>query len=220
MQGIVFTYRNKRERVGSKISKLVPELRRTVKKWGSVIIFSVTLVAGLACGCFTAGGLKPETLRNLDFFFTTNMPERLSGGALNAFAASFGSDFLFLLSAFLLGLSLWGIAVLPFLAFAKGYGIGVSAGYLLISYGLKGIVFYLVVILPGALLFSFALIYELSSAYYMFRRLFGSVFLKNSVGFKEPLKKYTKRGLKYLIVTFAASLIDTALWQGLAGIFF
>ena len=57
MQGIVFTYRNKRERVGSKISKLVPELRRTVKKWGSVIIFSVTLVAGLACGCFTAGGL-------------------------------------------------------------------------------------------------------------------------------------------------------------------
>lgn len=184
------------------------------------MFFASMLVAGLSLGCICSGELSSDAVKNLDFLFTVNMPERLSGGALNAFCAGFASDFLFLSAAFLMGLSLWGVAVLPMLAFFKGFGIGVSAGYLLTAYGFKGIMFYLFVLLPGIIIFSMALIYQLSSAYYMFKRFFFMIIGKTKHAFKEPFKKYLKSALKYLAVTFGASVLDAALWMCLAGLFF
>ena len=221
MQGLVFTYRKKRTRRSEKLREKAPEIKKALAKWGAVMFFSAALAGGLLCGCLTAGGLKPDTLKNLDFFFTTNLPDRLSGGALNAFTASFGSGFLFLLSAFLLGLSLWGAAAMPFVAFFKGYGVGVSAGYLLMTYGLKGLVFYLTALLPGIVVFSMALIYELGSAYHMYLKILKSLFSKACGSFfKDALREYSRRSLRYLAASLAAALIDTALWACLAGLFF
>ena len=178
------------------------------------------LVAGLTVGCVCSGGLSSGALRNLDFLFTTNMPERLSGGAWGAFCAGFASDFLFLLAAFLMGLSLWGAAALPFIAFFKGFGVGVSAGYLILSFGFKGVFFYISVLLPGIVISGMALIYELNAALGIFNTVCRALFKKAKAGFREPLRLYLRSGLKYLIVTFFAAVIDAVLWVSLAGLFF
>ena len=218
MQGIVFTYRRKkREKKPRERRRL--NIKPIVRKWGAIALFALCLAAGLAVGCYSAGGLSERSLKSLDFLFATNLPERLEGGALNTFFAAFGSDFLFLLCAFLSGLSLWGVAATPCVAFFKGYGVGVSAGYLLQSFGLKGIFFYITVLLPGAVLFSLALVYQLGGAFGLFRKMLAALF-SGDAEFKPALSSYLKRGLQYLLITFSASLLDMILWTCLAGLFF
>ena len=184
------------------------------------MLFSLMLVIGLTAGSFCSGNLSRDTLKSLDFLFATNMPARLSGGALGAFCAGFASDFLFLLAAFLMGLSLWGAAALPFIAFFKGFGVGVSAGYLLMTYGLKGFVFYISVLLPGIVISCVALVYELGVSLSVFLSILRNVLGRTSGGLKETLGRYLKSSLRYLIITFAASVIGSVLWVGLAGLFF
>ena len=65
------------------------------------------------------------------------------------FVACFASDFIFLAVVFLLGLAPWGIPFLPFVSAFKGFGTGLTAAYLIITYSLKGAGFYLLVVLPG-----------------------------------------------------------------------
>lgn len=220
MQGIVFTYRKRKSRNKTRQTYRKDGVKRFFRRWGGIIFFAVMFVLGLSVGCIMSSDLSDSTLKNLDFLFMTNMPERLSGGAINAFCAGFASDFLFLAAAFILGLSLWGVAALPFIAFFKGFGVGVSAGYLLTAYGFKGIVFYVTVLLPGIAVFAMALIYELNAALGIFRRLYLTLFGKAKRDFREPVRMYLKSSLKYLIITFAAAVVDAALWIGLAGLFF
>jgi len=219
MQGVIFTYRKRKQRDKQRLTLKKGELKAFVSKWGSAMFFAAMLVLGLGFGCACAGSLSESALKNLDFLFTTNLPQRLSGGAWGVFCAGFASDFLFLFAAFLMGMSLWGAAALPFIAFFKGFGIGVSAGYLLITYGLKGVLFYASVLLPGIVVFSVALVYELSAAYCLFKHLLRVLSGKTKSGFKEQFRLYLKSGLKYLALSFAAAVTDAVLWIGLAGVF-
>ena len=220
MQGIVFTYRKRKQSEKNRFIKTKKDVKSLLRKWGGVMLFSLMLVIGLTAGSFCSGNLSRDTLKSLDFLFATNMPARLSGGALGAFCAGFASDFLFLLAAFLMGLSLWGAAALPFIAFFKGFGVGVSAGYLLMTYGLKGFVFYISVLLPGIVISCVALVYELGVSLSVFLSILRNVLGRTSGGLKETLGRYLKSSLRYLIITFAASVIGSVLWVGLAGLFF
>lgn len=220
MQGIVFTYRKNKQHYKNRLIKKNKNFKSLFRRWGGVITFAFLLVFGLAAGCVSSGNLSSDTLKNLDFLFMTNMPQRLSGGAIGAFCAGFASDFLFLFSAFLMGLSLWGVAALPFISFLRGFGIGVSAGYLLITYGFKGLLFYIFVLLPGIVISATVLIYELNASLMFYISMCRKLFKKTSTDFREPIRLYMRRSLRYLIVTFIAALTDTVLWVGLAGLFF
>ncbi|MFQ9793142.1 MAG: stage II sporulation protein M [Acutalibacteraceae bacterium] len=61
-----------------------------------------------------------------------------------------GIIFLFLLFCFLCGLSIWGAYCVPLAPLFRGFGMGITAGYLYAAYGFQGFLFHLAVILPGA----------------------------------------------------------------------
>lgn len=214
MQGLIFTLKRRRGR-----ARGLPDIRTVLRRYGVTIVFSAVLAAGLLTGCLTSSSVGADTLKKLDLLFTTNMPDRLRGGALGAFCASFGSDFLFLLAAFLLGLCVWGIAGLPFVAFFKGYGIGVSAGYLFSAYGAKGVVFYLAVLLPGVCLFSMALVYELCASLDIYKRFMRALTKGVVTGLKSAFRLYLKKSAGYLITALFASVLDVLLWYALSGLF-
>ena len=56
----------------------------------------------------------------------------------------------FLLFCFLCGLSIWGAYCVPLAPLFRGFGMGITAGYLYAAYGFQGFLFHLAVILPGA----------------------------------------------------------------------
>ena len=157
MKSIVFTFGGQRSRHTS------ARCRYTcaglfMKRYGAIILFVSVYAAGLLLGSMSARRADSDLLGGLNFLFTTNLSARMNQPAFSTFATSFASDCLFLLCVFLCGLSPWGMALTIFAPAFKGFGVGLSAGYLFITYGLKGVGFYLLVILAGTFIFSFALV--------------------------------------------------------------
>lgn len=115
----------------------------------------LTVVIGAAAGAVSGKYADEQLMKQLDIIFLTNFRMRSDSGAVSVFAASFAADFIFLLVVFLSGLSLWGEFFVVFVPFLKGYGYGLTMGYAYSAFGLSGILYNLLIVLPGAFMFAF-----------------------------------------------------------------
>lgn len=223
MKGFVFSFTPGRERSKKPRSiRKFTDITQIVRRYGSVMLFTLMFAAGMLLGSITAGDAAPQLLNDLDFLFTTNLNSRLSQPMFATFAASFASNFIFLLFVFLCGLAPWGMVAMPFAPAFKGFGTGLSAGYLFITYGFKGVGFYLLVILGGTFLFCFALIIQCVQAHYLSCKLSRNIFAgSDSV---QPIsvfvRSYLLRSLYMLLLTAAAALVDMMLWKAFSHLFF
>jgi hypothetical protein len=64
-----------------------------------------------------------------------------------------------------------------------------------------------------------ALVYELSLSFGIFRRMASALFTSNKYGFRDAFAYFLRNSLRYLVVTFGASVLDALLWSVLAGLF-
>lgn len=112
---------------------------------------------GLLAGSFYINGKGTSVSDLPDLFFYNSVLTRLQGSGVSVFIASTASSFLFLAAAFILGLTIWGRGAELILPFLRGFGLGMTAGYLYSGIE-KGIAFYLLVILPGAVFYVTAII--------------------------------------------------------------
>lgn len=115
-----------------------------------LVLLAVVFLAGMAVGAVYARNADTQALERLDFLFAGNYKARMTSSFLSIFSASFASTFLFIFACFLCGLSLWGMLLIPFIPFFRGFGLGLTSGYLYAAYGGYGVLFNLAVILPGA----------------------------------------------------------------------
>lgn len=221
MKGLVFSFKKSGFRKRGIRDFTLSDLRYFFKRYGATTFFVLLLFVGLAFGAIYAKNADSDFLNSLDFLFTTNLDARLSQNAVGTFCACFASDFIFLITLYLLGLTPWGILFMPFLVMFKGFGTGLTAGYLFITNSLSGVGFYLLILLPGTFLFCISLVLFATSAFFFSKRMFFYTFGKTVP--KQPLRQgviaYSSRFMSSLIMTFCASLIDTALWTLFAGSF-
>lgn len=221
MKGVVFSLK-KSDFAGRNRRKItVSDLRYFFKRYGVMVMCVTLLFAGLIFGSAYAQNSTSSLLDSLDFLFTTNLDVRLSQNAAETFCACFASDFIFLFVVFLLGLAPWGIPMLLFVLFFKGFGTGLTAGYLYMAHSLKGVGFYLIVLLPGTFLFCMALSLFSTSAFYISKRMFFYTIGHNVPA--QPLRKgvinFCSRSMSSLIMTFFSALLDVVLWTLFAGVF-
>lgn len=197
------------------------DIKYFCKRYLKHCVFVLLLLIGLAVGAVFAGKADEQLINSLDFLFTTNISARLEQDVFGTFCACFASDFIFLISIFLLGMAPWGIPVIPFVILFKGFGVGITAGYLISLHSLAGVGFYLLIILPGTFLFCFALILMSVHSFYfstkMFRQLVGKA--NEFTVMSESLKKYMSQSMTVLIMTFFAAILDTVLWLMFSGAF-
>lgn len=221
MKTLVFSL--KKSRAGKKSFKRITfsDVRYFLKRYGITVLFSSVLLFGLVSGSVYAQSSDSGFIASLDFLFTTNLDARLAQNPAGTFCACFASDFIFLFSAFLLGLSPWGAFIMPFLLMFKGFGTGITAGYLFYVHQFAGIGFYLLILLPGTFLFCAALIRFCSNAFVFSKDMISTVFGKypQSVSMRGRTLAFASRFTASLIVTFLAALTDAALWTLLAGVF-
>lgn len=221
MKGIVFSF-NRKKREKRNLPKIsLPDLRYLFRRYGVTLVFLLLVLLGMVLGALYARSAQSDTLDSLDFLFTTNLDARLSQSPLGTFCACFASDFIFLISVYLFGIAPWGLPLELVTVLFKGFGIGITAAYLFISHGLSGVGFYLLVLLPGTFLFCIALAFFATSAFEFSKRMFIMTVSKNApaVPLRGSLLHLSSRLLTALIITFAASLIDTFLWSMFAGAF-
>ena len=174
MKSIVFSF--KKRYLFRRSKGISPsDVRFFIRRYSVVLIFVSAFLTGLVFGSIYASKADKQMLDSLDFLFTTNLDARLGQNAVSTFCACFASDFIFLTVVFLLGLAPWGIPFLPFVSAFKGFGTGLTAAYLIITYSLKGAGFYLLVVLPGTFLFCLALVKLSAYAFEISKQMFFSL---------------------------------------------
>ena len=189
------------------------------QKNGLLLFLGIVLLAGMICGCLSARTADENLLHQLETLFLSDVSTRSVQPMGVTFTASMASSFLFVLAAVMMGLSAWGIALVPVIPFFRGFGLGVSSGYLYAAFGLKGVWFYLAVMLPGVLLSSVSILLSCREAMRFSLRFTSSSFSFKREGKEVPdLRLYFTRNGLSLAVSVAAALCDmvfTALFAGL-----
>lgn len=173
------------------------------------IVFILIVTAGAAAGALSGKYADSGLMKSLDIIFLTNMQLRTGTEIFRLFTASFASNFIFLLSVFLTGLTLWGLAAVPFIPFIKGYGYGLTAGYVYSQYGMPGIFYNILVILPGAFLFALVISAAAKEAFSNSLMLV-TMFMKRAVR-DDPavrIKQYLLSMLWLLFLTALSSAAD------------
>ncbi len=184
------------------------------------IIFLITLFAGIITGAIGSRFADSELAGRLDIVFLSDFRARSSHSFSEVFVASFASAFIFMTALYLSGLSLWGGLISAVIPFIKGYGYGISVGYLYGVHGFYGILYNILVILPGAFVCSAVICAAAREAFLNSFRLV-SMFRKTAVC-DDPrirMKNYFLSMLWLLFLAAAASVADMLFSLIFSGIF-
>ncbi len=221
MKSVIFSFKQSGNKINRRPLLRLPDIKYFIRRYGKHMVFVLILLAGLAVGTVYARNADSQLLNSLDFLFTTNLDVRLEQNAAGTFCACFASDFIFLLAVFLCGFAPWGVIVLPLIVFFRGLGTGITAGYLISVYSLKGAGFYLLVLLPGTFVFCLALVIISVYSFGFSKRMFSFVISRSAsaVAIYSDTIRYCSHSMSALIMTFCASLLDTALWTLFSGVF-
>ena len=219
MKGVVLSLpvRNRAKRKHS-LGSYISFLRLNLPALGFVALFA----AGIVGGVLVFSKCKVGLLEDLDFLFLTNIESARGESMLSSFVSHFAVNFMFAAAVILCGLSPWGVGVIPLCFAFKGFGTGLSAAYLLSTYGFKGFGFYLAVVLPGTFVFAVTLLYLCVESSSLSLKISKAVFLSDKEGecLKPYLRAYLTRCVRSLLVSALAACLDMILWQFVADLFF
>lgn len=140
--------------------------------------------------------------------FKENFSAVSENSYLLTFSSSLLSIFIYIIAILLLSLSLWGGMIVPILPLLRGIGVGIAAGCLYLSYGIKGILFYILVLLPGAFLSSIILIIYTKRSMIFTNKLRSKFFPNSSLDKLWPdFRLYIKQtGLTFVYSMIVASM--------------
>lgn len=172
-------------------------------------LFALLLFAGIVTGAVCSRTADALTMKRLDIIFQTNFELRSTQGVLAAFVSSFASSVLFLLVLLLLGLSVWGGFIAAAVPFFKGYGYGLSVGFLYGAYGISGVFYNLLVILPG--MFLSAAVISLASTLSLRNSLSMAACFRRTPMIEDPhklIKSYLLSMLRCLALCALSAVID------------
>ncbi len=179
-------------------------------KNNKVFIFIVIcIIIGMIAGSASIGCINMEVLHKLDFLFLNDFKERINQSSGDVFISSFSSLFIFVIIIEMTALSFWGMILIPLLVAFKGLGLGLTAGYLYLIYGLKGIAFYMLILLPGIFVSSIGIIL-FSVGAFKFSGKFANKVLPgaNNERLWDDFKLHIHKSGYSLIILAIASLID------------
>lgn len=223
MKGIVFSVkRNRRISSNKNILSSITDFsfKRFFSFYGVQCFFLLTFILGVVLGSVSVRSASVDLLDRLDFLFVTNIDNRLELTPFDIFCSSFASNFIFLLACFLFSFSAWGMFALPVLCAFRGFGIGVSSVYLFSEYSITGVGFYILVVLPGTVLFLLAFITALKESFTQSINLLRMYFPSKSDGLLlRHMKTFFFR--YFVVVVFAtfSAVVDMLLWVVFANMF-
>lgn len=108
------------------------------------------------------------------------------------------------------GLCSIGIPIIYFMPLLNGFAVSLEINYLYSNYGIKGVGYSLLLIIPAATLFSAILFITIFDSVNMSKLIFESAFKEQKTA-KIDVKSYLKKFAVYGILIIVISLIDSAL---------
>lgn len=192
------------------------------QRYGMLTLFIVILFSGMIFGAIKAGMASTEILNKIDTMFSRFLNLRSNQTPAVTFMNSFTISFVFMAVLYFSSLSPLGIFFIPTVMFFRGFEYGLSSGFLCVTYGIKGLAYYITVILSGAFISSLALIYSSQYCIDFSVSLLFSVFEKGTsdgMGLKSKLGEMTLNCAYMIILIIFSSLLDTGLYYLIGGLF-
>ena len=197
--------------------------KKVIKDYIILVILAIFFLFGLIGGSLFIRNADFSALEKLDFLFFSNFEGRVASQLTSVFVASLASSFSFILLCFLCGLSMWGAFLIPAIPFFRGFGLGMTGGYLYAAYGWHGLLYQLSIILPGALLCMIAILFAAREGISFSRKISFRSKEETEESSKQPpkmsIKTYFIRYTFIIGTTLIAALIDVATTACFSGLF-
>jgi len=185
-----------------------------------LVFLSVLLLCGMVFGAIFARSAGSASLEKLDFLFFSNYKARIAQPWASVFMASLASSFVFILCCFLCGLSMWGMFCIPAVPFFRGFGLGLTSGYLYAAYGFQGILFNALIIIPGAFVCILSILFAAREGIQFSKKIAACGVMIEKKGYSwPPLKTYFSHFGVVIVIAFAAAVIDLVMAVCFAWIF-
>ena len=113
---------------------------------------------------------------------------------------------------------MWGSVGVPFVVAFKGFGIGITGGYLYKCYSLSGVGFFLLIMLCGCVVSTLALIFQGKTAIGFSNNLFAKV-RGSATNSDETFYRYIVNNSFMIIALSISAMIDAILNSLFAGVF-
>ncbi len=216
MKGFVLQFGNKRQLMRlPQLSVQRGRMKTMLSRYGTQAIFAALFLLGLIVGAASSRSFDESAFDKLDMMFVTNIKARMDMSVFGIFVSCFVSYFIFIFCAFLLGFSAWGFTAIPLLSVVKGFTVGLSSAFIFSLYQLSGIGFYILVVLPGTVLFLFTLLRYLTHGFRISLRyarlsMFGC---EREPSLAQHIKDYLKKTLFAILASGACAVVDMVLWM-------
>ena len=197
------------------------KFKRSVKKethcLTMLLLIAVCLV-GFLLGVLFFRKINSSFLENSDFIFHSYMKPRFEYKFTALFLQAFSSCTLFLLFFGFMGFSALGAYVIPVLPFLKAFILGANLSHVCCLYGIKGALWNLIVIFPGAYAAFLILLFAAKESIGFSGKIRRCVF-KGSELSSHEVRLYCRRLCLSVILLLIPSLADGLLAVLFAGVF-
>ncbi len=176
------------------------------------VILMVIMLIGVFIGSLAAGGMENVKVSRLFCSTSFCLDGEANIGFLRLFCISFGTTGAILAVCFLAGLCAVGQPAGVAALLYRGIGIGAAVAYLYTSNGFRGLAVTMLLIVPSAVISSFALILAAREEI-RFSNEIAAVLIgkKDMPDGKSALKLYILKFLVLFVIIIISSLIDAAL---------
>lgn len=196
------------------MKQLLDKLKQVIFKKKNTILF----VVGIVFIAFITGCIFTTILSSTDKILVKDyigeFISKIDNNELNyvnGFKNSFFSNLVFLITMWILGISVIGIPINLFIYFAKSFILGFSISSFILKYKVKGCLFSLLYIFPhhiiNLVVYTFLLLFTMNFS----KRIIISLKSKKTISFYSSFKKYVLVLLLSIIIIFITSLLEILL---------
>lgn len=171
------------------------------------VLICFGFIISLCIGSFAVSICDDGAYFGLSEYFENYLRFSVESSFADIFLYSSLSFLLLILINCILGLCVIGSFVNSLFIFVFGFGIGAVSSYIYCVYSLKGICYFILVLLPGIFLISLNYILSFKYSFDFSVKLLKSVGKNISVSF--DLKLYFIRYIYFFVLTFAIGLINS-----------
>lgn len=190
------------------MKKKMDKLKEKIKANKQIIIF----LLGLTIVAIIFGAIFVTVLNKNDQTLVKDYLEQYLNNIKNnkldylvAFKNSFISNLIYILTIWILGISIIGIPIMLFLFFTKSFILGFSISSIILNYKLKGCLLSFIYIFPHHIINIFLLILLVIYAFAFSIKIINALFNKQTIDFKLITNKY----LTVLVITIIGILITS-----------
>ena len=177
-----------------------------------LFFLSLAFILGLLIGVLVMRGAGEPLTSSVEKGFTSFVAQRQSQSFGATFLYSFTSAFPFFAAAFVCGLCMVGTPGAFFIPCFRGLGLGLTLGYLYAVYGMKGMAFSALLVIPAALVSAVALLLACRETWGFSLLLFkGLLPDAPSMALRNDCKIYCLRYLFILGVMLFSCLMDAGI---------